>query len=288
MRKVIIQGFEGSFHDEIAHQYYADTELDIVCADSFGTLVQQFVSDHTIDNAIMAIENSIAGTILQNYRLIREQRLHIVGEAYLRIRLNLITLPGVDMPDLTEIHSHPMALYQCTKFLNRYPNIRLVEAEDTALSVQKLAAEGTRSVGALASTRAATLYDLPVLHAGIENNKANYTRFFVVSRDEQHNTAADKASIWCTTSHSRGSLAALLNIIADHEVNLSKLQSFPVLGRLSEYSFHLDLEFDEVATYFHLKDVLTKHCGDYHELGLYKRADISAALSGIGDSDVML
>ena len=278
MRKVIIQGFPGSFHDDIAHRYFGEDALDLVCAASFGELVHRFCSDHTIDSAVMAIENSIAGTILQNYRLVREAGLHIVGEAYLRIKMNLIGHKGVQLEDLTEVHSHPMALYQCTLFLNDYPKVKLVESEDTALSVKYLSESGSKNVAAIASLRAAQLYGLSVLQAGIENNKSNYTRFFILARDKQTHVAdSDKASIWCTISHEKGSLARLLQLIHSHDVNLSKLQSYPLLGTLSAYSFHLDLEFDTVAQYRKLRAAMLELTGQFQELGLYKRADITAA-----------
>ena len=277
--KVIIQGYPGSFHDEVAYQYFRGKELEPICADSFQILGQQFQQDTSIEYAVMAIENSIAGTILQNYKIIREQQFSIIGEAYLRIKMNLMALPGTNVSDLKAIHSHPMALYQCTKFLNQQPQIKLVESEDTAFSAKLITQGQHKKRGAIASMRAAEIYELEILAEGIEDNIANYTRFFVLSRYNKDVADCNKASIWCRISHDKGSLLNILSIIANHGVNLSKLQSHPVLGKLSEYSFHMDLEFENLEQYQILKKVLQKETKQYQELGIYKRADISAAIA---------
>jgi len=278
MKKVIIQGFPGSFHDDVAHRYFHNEDIEPVCASSFHVLGQRFQAEHDINYAVMAIENSIAGTILQNYKIIREQQFSIIGEAYLRIKMNLMASSDVEMSDIKEVHSHPMALYQCTQFLKMFPHIKLVESEDTALSAKFIADFQKKDIAAIASKRASKLYGLPIIAEGIEDNKANYTRFFVLSRHPQEVKAADKASIWIRIGHEAGSLLQVLSIIANQGVNLSKLQSYPVLGRFSEYAFHMDLEFEDIATYYKLKEILQGETKAYQELGIYKRADISAAL----------
>lgn len=285
--KIIIQGYPGSFHDEVSHRYFHGEELEPICADSFQILGQQFRQDDSIDHAVMAIENSIAGTILQNYKIIREQQFSIIGEAYLRIKMNLMALPGTKVSDLKAIHSHPMALYQCTKFLNQQPQIKLIESEDTALSAKLIAEQQHKKRAAIASKRAADLYGLDILADGIEDNPANYTRFFILSRHAAEVAECNKASIWCRISHEQGSLLHILSIIANHGINLSKLQSHPVLGKLSEYSFHMDLEFDKLEQYYSLKEILQIETKQYQELGIYKRADISAAIAK-EDVDIML
>lgn len=285
--KVIIQGYPGSFHDEVSHMYFADQQLELVCADSFQILGRRFYTDHTIDHAVMAIENSIAGTLLQNYKIIREQQFFIIGEAYLRIRMNLMALSGSDIAHLTEIHSHPMAIYQCTAFLQMYPHVKLVESIDTALSAKLIAEQQIRQRAAIGSVRAGQLYDLPILARGIEDNKANYTRFFVLSRQAQSYHECDKASVWFRVGNTTGSLLHILSLVANQGVNVSKLQSYPVLGKFSEYSFHMDLEFDHISQYHRLKGLIETATTQYQELGLYKKADISAALAK-EDVDVML
>lgn len=277
--KVIIQGYPGSFHDEVAYRYFKGQEVESVCADSFQILGQQFQQDASIEHAVMAIENSIAGTILQNYKIIREQKFCIIGEAYLRIKMNLMALPGTELQNLQAIHSHPMALYQCTNFLNEQPQIKLIESEDTALSAKIIADEQHKVRGAIASQRAAKIYGLDIVAEGIEDNSANYTRFFILSRTHLEVAGSNKASIWCRISHDQGSLLHVLSIIANQGVNLSKLQSHPVLGKLSEYSFHMDLEFESLDQYIALKEILQRETKQYQELGVYRRADISAALA---------
>ncbi len=288
MTKVIIQGYPGSFHDEIAHRYFEDVDITTINADSFQVLGHRFKNEEDISFAVMAIENSIAGTILQNYRIIREQRFTILGEAYLRIKMNLMALEGTTMGELREIHSHPMALYQCTEFLGRYPHIKLVESEDTALSAMHIRDNQSRHIAAIGSARAASIYDLSNLAEGIEDNKTNYTRFFILSRNPTDIEEGNKASIWCRICHEQGSLLHILSVIANHNINLSKLQSYPVLGKLAEYSFHMDLEFDDYDQYLALSDILRQETLQYQELGIYQRADISAAASKGGDVTVML
>ena len=278
MKKVIIQGFAGSFHDDVAHRYFHNEEIEPVCASSFHLLGQRFQEDKEIDFAVMAIENSIAGTILQNYKIIRGQQFSIIGEAYLRIKMNLMAAKDMELSEIKEVHSHPMALYQCTQFLKMFPHIKLVESEDTALSAKFIADFQTEGIAAIASKRASKLYSLPIIAEGIEDNKANYTRFFVLSKFPQEVESADKASVWIRIGHETGSLLQVLSIIANQGVNLSKLQSYPVLGRFSEYAFHMDLEFENVDTYYKLKEMLQNETKAFQELGIYKRADISAAL----------
>lgn len=275
--KIIIQGYEGSFHDLAAQEYFGD-QISLVPAASFNELGQEFAQDESIDYGIMAIENSIAGTILPNYRILREKGFQVVGEIYLRIKMNLMALPGQQLSEIKEVHSHPMALYQCLRFLNAHLKVPLVESEDTALSAKKIREQDWRGVAAIANDRAAQLYGLEILAEGIEDNTANYTRFFIISRTKNTSGKGDKASIWCRLKHEKGSLLELLTKVKDYDINLSKLQSFPVLGELTEYFFHLDLEFDDLAKYKRLCQELKEENIEFKELGVYKRADISAAL----------
>ncbi len=277
--KVIIQGHQGAFHDVASQEYFGERNIEIIPANSFNELGQRYKNDPTIDYGIMAIENSIAGTILPNYRILREHQFWIKGEIYLRIKMNLMCLPNQQLTDIKEVHSHPMAIYQCLQFLNQYPDFKLVESEDTALSAKYIVENKQLQTAAIASERAAELYGLQILENGIEDNKANYTRFFVVGRTPEIPTQPNKASIWCRIAHQKGSLLKVLQAIESKGINLSKLQSFPVLGKLSEYFFHMDLEFDDLDQFYALKAEVTNMTVDFHELGIYKKADISAALN---------
>lgn len=268
--KIAIQGYPGSFHDEVCRIYYGDNG-EAIPADSFDIL-GKLLATKQVDGAIMAIENSIAGTILQNYRILREAGFWITGEKYLRIKHNLMAKEGVAISDLKEVHSHPMALNQCLSFLSQYSHVKLVETEDTALSAMEVKNSNRDDIASISSLKAAELYGLNILEEGIETNKTNYTRFFILSKDRQPlQDDVDKVSIYIRIPDVKGQLLKVLQVIDDHDMNMSKLQSFPVLGKLREYFFHLDIEFDEYENYSRLKADLEKITFEYTELGIYKR-----------------
>lgn len=278
-KKIAIQGYPGSFHDEVCQLYFGNG-AESIPADSFDILAKM-LADREVDAAIMAIENSIAGTILQNYRILREYGFWIVGEKFLRIKHNLLAYPGTNIDDIMEVHSHPMALNQCLKFLRQYPNIKLVETEDTALSALKVMENKSTNVASISSIKAAELYGLEILDSEIETNKSNYTRFFILERKEESVLEnADKASIYIRIPDVKGQLLKVLQVIHDHDLNLSKLQSFPVMGKMREYFFHLDIEFDSLTQYKSLKSDLLAFTQEYTELGVYKRGDISGLNQG--------
>ncbi|MFT6334456.1 MAG: prephenate dehydratase [Halioglobus sp.] len=277
-KKIAIQGYPGSFHDEVCHQYFDDL-AESIPADSFD-LLAKMLSGGEVDAAVMAIENSIAGTILQNYRILREYGFWIVGERYLRIKHNLLAYPGSKIEDIREVHSHPMALNQCLKFLRNYPEIKLVETEDTALSALRIMENKSADIASVSSIKAAELYGLDVLGSEIETSKSNYTRFFILERKNKNkNDQADKASIYIRIPDVKGQLLKVLQVIHDHDLNMSKLQSFPVLGQIREYFFHLDIEFDTMNQYKNLKEDLMVFTQEYTELGIYKKDDIKKMLN---------
>ena len=268
--KIAIQGYPGSFHDEVCKLYYGD-HTNVVPADSFSILGNMLETGE-VDRAIMAIENSIAGTILQNYRILREAGFWITGEKYLRIKHNLMSNKGVSLDDIKEVHSHPMALNQCLKFLSRFDHIKLVETEDTALSAIHVKESKRKDLASISSLKAADLYGLEILSEGIETNKTNYTRFFMLSKHRQTLSAkVDKASIYLRIPDVKGQLLKVLQVIDDHELNMSKLQSFPVLGKLREYFFHIDIEFEQLDQYEELRTELQKFTHEFTELGIYER-----------------
>ncbi len=274
-KKIAIQGYPGSFHDEVCHQYFCGT-TESVPADSFDILAKM-LADKEVDAAVMAIENSIAGTILQNYRILREYGFWIAGESYLRIKHNLLAYPGTKIEDIREVHSHPMALNQCLKYLRKYPEIKLVETEDTALSALKVMENKSTDIASISSMKAANLYGLDVLGSEIETSKSNYTRFFILKRDGKRDVPnADKASIYIRIPDVKGQLLKVLQVIHDHDLNMSKLQSFPVIGKIREYFFHLDIEFDTIDQYENLKADLLEFTQEYTELGVYKRGSLES------------
>jgi prephenate dehydratase len=270
--RVSIQGYEGSFHQVAAQQFFGKDVEVITCA-TFREAIRIAASKKESDGGVMAIENSIAGSILPNYNLLQKSNLRIVGEIYLQIRQNLLTNPGVKLEDIREVHSHPMALLQCIDFLEKHPHWKLVETEDTALSARLLQQHRSRHVAAIASKLAAELFELQVLAPNIQTMKNNYTRFLILQREDKAETVdgADKASLNFRTGHARGSLARVLSRIADGGINLSKLQSFPVPGTDWEYSFHADLEFDSLEQFDQVIGAIRPVTTELKIYGIYKK-----------------
>lgn len=269
--RVSIQGYEGSFHQEAARRFHGPDVEVIPCA-TFREVVRVASSRKASDGGLMAIENSIAGSILPNYNLLQRSTLRIVGEVYLQIRQQLLACPGVALEDIREVHSHPMAIQQCLDFLDGH-GWKLVETEDTALSAQRLVEHRSRHVAAIAGKLAAELFGLQVLAPNIHTMKNNYTRFLVLQREKEAPPVegADKASITFHTDHSRGSLSRVLARIADGGINLSKLQSFPIPGSDFKYSFHADLEFEQVGQFEAVMEVIRPHTDSLRILGVYRR-----------------
>lgn len=263
-QKVAIQGYEGSFHQAAAREYFGPQTEILPCA-SFRELVKQTVRRRECGAGLMAIENSIAGSILPNYNLLHKNPLRITGEIFLHIRQHLLANKGVKLEDIREVHSHPMALLQCTEYLDRHA-WKLVETEDTALSARLISRRHNRHSAAIAGKLAAEMFDLQILAPNIHTQKHNYTRFLVIRHEKEEiksEARYNKASLYFETDHSRGSLARALNSIAAAGINLSKLQSFPIPGNTWNYSFYADLEFDNTGQY---RDVMKDLPGATREL----------------------
>lgn len=269
-KRVSIQGFEGSFHQVAARQYFGK-EVDVIPCSTFREVIRIAGSRKESDGGVMAIENSIAGSILPNYNLLQKSSLQVTGEVYLQIRQHLLVNPGVELEDIREVHSHPMALQQCLDFLDKY-NWKLVETEDTALSARQLQQKRSKHVAAIASKLAAEMFGLDVLAPNIHTMKNNYTRFLILERADEAVVAADanKASVNFHTDHSRGSLARVLSKIADGGINLSKLQSFPIPGSDFKYSFHADMEFDHLEQFEQVVEKLRPLTASFNVYGVYK------------------
>ena len=268
--KVSIQGFEGSFHQEAANKFYGKA-VQVICCSTFREVVKIAENKNEADAGIMAIENSIAGSILPNYNLLLKSKLRIIGEVYLHIRQNLLVNPGVKLEDIREIHSHPMAILQCDHFLDKH-NWKLVETDDTALSAKHVHQHHSKHIAAIASRLAAEIYQLEIIAPNIHTLKNNYTRFLVLQRagEFQDTENANKASINFYTDHSRGSLAKVLTNIADLGINLSKLQSVPIPGSDFKYSFHADLEFETKLQLTKALAGLKNKTQGLQVLGIYK------------------
>ncbi len=269
--KIAIQGYEGSFH-QIAAEGYFHESIDIVPCRSFSELAHKCSDPNQIDAAMMAIENSIAGSILSNYQLLQEENLHIQGEIYLQIGQHLMTLPGQRLEDIQEVRSHPMAIYQCRQFLRTMSNASVVETEDTALSAKQVSEENLKGVAAIASKKAAELYNLEILAKNIEAVHNNYTRFLVLGREPNDiDRSANKASLYFGVKHEPGSLAKALTAMAEANVNVTKIQSFPVIKKEWEYYFHLDVEFDSLNQYKAVLEAIETNSNRLRVLGVYKK-----------------
>jgi len=270
--RVSIQGYEGSFHQVAAEEWFGRDVQVIPCA-TFREVVRVALSEAESEGGVMAIENSIAGSILPNYNLLQQSKLRVVGEIYLQIGQNLLVNPGVQLEDIREVHSHPMALLQCIDYLERQPGWKLVETEDTALSAKHLSQHRSRHAAAIASRRAAALFGLDILAPDIQTMKNNYTRFLILQREENAMVEAhpDKASVNFHTDHTRGSLARVLTKIADGGINLSKLQSFPIPGSEWEYSFHADMEFEDLGQFDRVIEAMRPVTAELKIYGIYKK-----------------
>jgi prephenate dehydratase len=268
--RVSIQGYEGSFHQVAARQFFGK-DVEVIPCDNFRDVVKIAANRKESDGGVMAIENSIAGSILPNYNLLQKSTLRITGEVYLQIKQNLLVNPGVTMSDIREVHSHPMALQQCLEFMDKY-NWRLVETEDTALSAKLLHQHRSKHIAAIASKLAAELFQLDIIAPNIHTMKNNYTRFLVLQREEEVTDIPDanKASVNFHTDHSRGSLARVLTRIADGGINLSKLQSFPIPGSDFKYSFHADMEFNDLAQFHHVLEDIRPFTESLRIYGIYR------------------
>ena len=271
---VSIQGYEGSFHQVAAQQFFGK-EVEVIPCATFREVIKIAANKKESNGGVMAIENSIAGSILPNYNLLQKSTLKITGEIYLQIKQNLLVNPGVKLSDIKEVHSHPMALQQCLEFLDKY-NWKLVETEDTALSAKHIHQHRSKHAAAIASKLAADLFQLNVIAPNIHTMKNNYTRFLILQREEVAEAIhdADKASVNFHTDHSRGSLAKVLTRIADAGINLSKLQSFPIPGSDWKYSFHADMEFDSLDQFNSVIESIKPITESLKVYGVYRKGRV--------------
>jgi prephenate dehydratase len=271
VKRIAIQGGYGAFHEIAANYYFENTDFEIVPRNTFKDLFKA-LKQGQVDYGITAIENSIAGSILPNYTLLLESKLNIVGEIYLRIRQNLVALPGQTIHDIREVYSHPMAILQCQRFFDEHPQIRLIDSMDTALSAKEIADNKLKGTGAISSSLAAHQYKLKILAAGIETNKMNYTRFLILKgrNGELHQpTAVNKASLTFALAHKIGGLSKVLSILSFYDINLAKVQSMPIIGQDWEYQFFIDVEIDDYKHYKQACEAIKPFTQDLHILGEY-------------------
>ncbi len=273
-KKVTIQGYEGSFHQVAARQFFGKHIEVIPCA-TFREVVRMGEDAKQSDGGVMAIENSIAGSILPNYNLLQKSKLQVIGEVYLSISQNLLVYPGVKLEEIKEVHSHPMAILQCLDYLEDQA-WKLVESEDTALSAKQIRQHKRKNIAAIASKLAAQLYDLDVITPDIHTLKKNITRFLIMvpAKQKIEIADADKASIYFQTDHSKGILSKVLAKIAKGGANLSKLQSMPIPGSTFKYGFYADIEFEQKKQLDKLLAELKLMTNNFKVFGLYKKGKV--------------
>ncbi|WP_127021640.1 prephenate dehydratase [Flagellimonas beolgyonensis] len=270
--KIAIQGIKGSNHHQVAIDFYGN-DIELLECSSFDAVVQHLL-DGSADKGIMAIENSIAGSIIPNYNLVYHNKIHVIGEHYLNIHHNLMVLRGKTMDDVKEVHSHPMALLQCKEFFKDYPQIKLVESADTAETAKRINDEKLEHIAAIAPKMASDLYDLEIIADNIQTIKNNSTRFIILKKQNKvwPEEEINKASLRFITDHKRGSLATVLNVMSDCNLNLTKIQSLPVIETPWKYAFFVDVTFDKYEHFAKAKSLLDIMSEDFQVLGEYKNA----------------
>ncbi|GIL22536.1 MAG: prephenate dehydratase [Bacteroidota bacterium] len=270
--KIAIQGIATSFHEVAALTYFQEPIQTVECL-SFHALCESLKKGES-DYAVMAIENSIAGSILPNYFLLQEYHFSIIGEVYLPIHMHLLALPGVKVSDLTSIESHPMAIRQCSDFLYRLNGVQILESDDTALSARKVKEQKLKTTAAIANEYAAKKFGLNILEKRIETHKKNFTRFLILTRKIKTLPDSNKASLCFEVANEVGSLADALMTFKNNSINLSKIQSIPIIGKPSEYSIHIDVEWKKRKSYDVAIGEVLRQVKNLNILGEYKKAKI--------------
>lgn len=274
MKRIAIQGELGSFHDIAAHQYFEDEQVQLICCATFEQVFDNIKQDPTVIG-MTAIENTIAGSLLHNYELLRDSGAAVVGEHKLHISHCICCLPEDDWDSIHEVHSHPVALQQCRVFLAAHSGLKAVEAEDTAGSAQFIAEHQCKGWAAICSVEAATMYGMKILEAHIEDNKHNFTRFLVVCDQRKADflrplTETNKSSLVFSLPHEEGSLSQVLSILTFYKINLTKIQSLPIIGHEWEYMFYVDVTYDNLTRYRQSIDAIMPLTKELKILGEYK------------------
>ena len=274
MKRIAIQGIRGSFHDIAAHLFFRGEELELVCCNSFEELFERMANEKGLIG-VAAIENTIAGSLLHNYELLRRSGMVVVGEQKLHIEHSLLCLPEDDMDSLTEVNSHPVAFMQCREYLSLHKNLKVVESYDTAGAAADIASKGLLGHAAICHADAAEIYGLKVLEYAIEDNKHNFTRFLIVSRSEEAKAMlgdTNKASLVFSLPHNAGSLSQVLSIFNFYNINLTKIQSLPIIGHEWEYLFYVDLTYNDFQRYKQSIEAVRPLTKEMRILGEYKES----------------
>lgn len=271
MLNIAIQGIETSFHEVAAKKFFGQEITTDKCW-TFTELCESLKKGKS-DFAVMAIENSIAGSLLQNYGLLQEYDFHIIGEVYLRIEMQLMALPGQSLSDITTVQSHPIAIRQCSQYLNGLGAVKIYEKEDTAACAKEIAEQQLMNYAAVANKAAAELFGLKILAENIETNKNNFTRFVVLGKKAVKKQENNKATIFFNLKHDPGSLAKVLGVFAQNNINLSKIQSVPIVGKPYKYNFHIDIAWNNYNNYLEASKQVIEIAEEYSTLGEYQQGD---------------
>ena len=280
MKKVTIQGVAGCYHDAAAHLYFEGEDVTTIPCDTFPAMFDTLATDASL-LGIVAIENTIAGSLLQNHELLRQSNLNIIGELKMRISHVIAALPGQTIDELGEVNSHPMALMQCEQYIRRHPNLKIVEHLDTAGSAKEIAEGNLLGHAAICGEYAANLYGLNILEKGIETNKRNFTRFLILADPllaaeiGPKENEINKASIVFSTPHTHGALSKILTVLSFYDINLTKIQSTPIIGREWEYRFYVDVTFDSLVRYHQGIEAIRPLIRDLKILGEYAEATVT-------------
>lgn len=276
MKRVAIQGVKGAFHQIAALEYFSEEEIELVPCNTFKELFAKMDEDEDL-LAVVAIENTIAGSLLQNHDLLRQSGSLIIGEHKLRIEHHLAVLPGQKLEDIKEVHSHPIALMQCEDFLDNNKHLLVVESDDTALSAKEITKNKIKGRAAICSRLAAEKYGLEIIAEGIETNKRNFTRFLIIAKPDlayklNRGVELNKSTIVFTLPHEEGSLSKVLTILSFYHINLTKIQSLPIIGHEWEYQFYVALTFDNYERYRQALEAIKPLTNEFQILGEYREA----------------
>ncbi|MFI3317321.1 MAG: prephenate dehydratase [Rikenellaceae bacterium] len=276
MKKITIQGVEGCYHEVAARTFFSGEQVEVVPCATFPKLFETMAHDRSL-LGIAAIENTIAGSLLQNHERLSNSRLRVIGEQKIRVSHVVAVLPGQSIDQITEVHSHPIALMQCERWLNAHPTIKAVESDDTAESAKQIAEQQLMGHAAICSQYAAELYGLEIIERAIETNHHNFTRFLILcdqdaAQEHLQGQTINKSSIQFSLAHSTGSLSKILTILSFYDINLTKIQSLPIIGCEWEYLFYADLTFDDVERYNQSLNAIRPLITDFKVLGEYQAA----------------
>lgn len=268
--KVAIQGINGSFHQEVANNYFGE-DIEVIECKSFKEVAKR-LNKGLVDYGVMAIENSIAGALIPNYALIDENQFSVLGEYFLKISLNLMVLPGQNIDDINEVHSHPIALLQCAKFLEKHKHIKIIESSDTAITAKRICDEKIKGIAALAGPTAAKVFELEIIAPEVQSVESSITRFMILQKHKSvlEQKEINKSSVKFELDDTPGSLATILNIMNNCKLNLTKIQSMPIVEKPFQYSFFVDVVFDKYKHFEKAKSVLEIMTTHFKVLGEYQ------------------